>query len=146
MLVMLTTDAAGHCALVLRQGNGFVRAAGTANMVAGSSVRVPGLERAAADTLLVHLRLGTASRVSGIVTLQTRNEHSGTFVAVNGVNTFAMTDSSGAYSVGGLPQGHWNVAFAHLGYADAFTSIDIVQPGSHLTVPPVQLAVMTREP
>ena len=145
-LVTLTTDAAGHCALVLRQGSGFVHAAGPTNMVAGSSVRVPGVERTAADTLLVNLRLGTASRVSGIVTLQTRNEHSGTFVAVNGVNTFVMTDSAGAYSVGGLPQGHWTVAFAHLGYAAAFTSIDIVQPGSHVTVPPVHLSVMTREP
>lgn len=144
--VSLTTDAAGHCTIALRQGSAFVHAAGTANQVAGSSVRVPGTDRALADTLLVNLALHTASRASGVVMLQAKSDPSGTFVSVNGFPALAITDSTGAYLVAGLPPGHWSVGFAHRGYADAFTAIDVVQPASQLSIPAVLLAVMTREP
>jgi hypothetical protein len=63
-----------------------------------------------------------------------------------GVVDLSFSDANGTYVLGGVPPGHWTLAFAHQGYAPRTVAVDIVQPGSSLTLPAIELAVMTREP
>jgi hypothetical protein len=134
------SDEAGESVQRLADGGWLVTAGPAAggSRVAGASLVVAGPERAATDTQVVRLVLHTSSRATGTVTLAGRADHSGTIVATE-AGALAVTDADGAWTLEGLPLGHWTVTMSHPGFRLGIVPLTIGVPGSSVPVPPVSL-------
>lgn len=133
------TDVEGADLQVLAEGPWLVTtAAAPPSRVAGSSFVVHGAERALADTQVVRLVLHTGSRASGMATLAGRSEHSGTLVSA-ATGGFAVTDSTGAWTMDGLPLGRWTLTMFHFGFRLGIAQAVVTVPGSAVAVPTVRL-------
>jgi hypothetical protein len=104
----------------------------------GAQFTVAGPERAESDTQQVDLVGHTASSASGTCVIAGRTDHSGTFVSglFPGV---AVTGADGAWSLAGIPLGHWTVTMQHAGYKTGIVSLDVTAPGSAIAAPTVRL-------
>ncbi len=131
------SDAEGEDLQVLAEGPWLVTAA-MPPRVAGGSFVVSGAGRAAADTQVVRIVLHTGSRASGVTTLAGRGEHSGTLVSSE-AGAVAVTDSTGAWTLGDLPPGRWTLSMYHLGFQLGSAQAVVTTPGSQVVVPAVSL-------
>ena len=136
------SDAEGTDLQVLAEGPWLVTAAAMSSRVAGGSFVVSGVGRAAADTQVVRIVLHTGSRASGVATLAGRSEHSGTLVSSQ-AGAFALTDSTGAWTISDLPLGRWTLTMFHFGFKVGVAQAVVTVPGSAVTVP---TATMTSDP
>jgi hypothetical protein len=108
--------------------------------VAGGTFTVPGVARAAADTVLVQLVQVAASTVSGTTTLAGETDHAGTRVSADAcLYPSANTDALGRWTIGDVPPGTWNVVFTRTGFLSAVRAVTVPAPASAVTLPPVQL-------
>ena len=139
-VVLGDTDAQGTHTTVLAAGGWVLSAKGfpSTGWVAGAVFQVSGPQRAAADTQVVRLTLHTQSFASGTVLLSGRTDHRGTLLS-SGNGELATTDSTGAWSMAGLPPGQWSVTMYHAGFRLGGGTIGVAAPGSHVTVPAVTL-------
>lgn len=127
---------------VLAEGPWLVTASRTpyTGKVAGASFFVSGPQRAPVDTQVVTLTLHTASRVSGTATLAGRADHSGILVSCSGsYSQVGTTDVAGMWTLDKLPLGRWTVTMYKLGFKLGIAQVQVVTPGSALTVPAVRL-------
>jgi len=132
------TDAEGADLQVLAEGPWVVTADGQLGRVAGASFVVADERRAAADTQVVRIELHTGSWITGKATLAGRSEHSGTLVSCE-AGAFAVTDSTGAWALDGIPLGHWPLTMFHFGFAVGATEAVVTTPGSVVAAPPVSM-------
>jgi hypothetical protein len=132
------SDAEGEDLQVLAEGPWLVTAAAMPPRVAGGSFVVSGAGRAAADTQVVRIVLHTGSRASGVTTLAGRSEHSGTVVSSE-AGAVAVTDSTGAWTIGDLPLGRWTLSMYHFGFQLGSAQAIVTTPGSQVVVPAVSL-------
>lgn len=133
------TDNEGADLQVLAEGPWVVSvAAAPGSRVAGASFVVSGAARAAADTQVVRLVLHTGSRVTGSATLAGRTEHSGTIVSSE-TGGFAVTDSTGAWAMDGVPLGRWPLTMFHFGFALGTSEAVVTTPGSTVVAPAVNM-------
>ncbi|HTR96428.1 MAG TPA: hypothetical protein VMH61_00865 [Candidatus Acidoferrales bacterium] len=141
-----TTDARGDVALVLAPGAWTASAQPIAlapppapRLVAAGTFIVPIGGRATSDTVLVHLRLSTASTVRGVASLAGAIQSGGIAVNPSSLTPFTETDSTGAWQLGDLPPGTWVIRFGAFGYAPAFDTVIVTHPGSSVVAMPVTL-------
>jgi len=133
------TDAGGADLQVLAEGPWVVTtAAAMSSRVAGASFVVSGASRALSDTQVVRLVLHTGSRASGAAKLAGRTEHSGTLVSAL-TGGFAVTDSTGAWTMAELPLGRWTLTMFHFGFKLGVAQAVVTVPGSAVTVPTVTM-------
>jgi hypothetical protein len=130
-----TTDADGENLQVLAQG-GWIVTTTPGPQAAGASLIVSGDERAPADTQLVRLTTHAASRLRGKVTLAGRTDHRGTIVSGD-VGGLAVTDSTGAWAMDGVPLGRWTLWTSQHGFESAVFQVLVITPGSLVIAPPV---------
>jgi hypothetical protein len=145
-VVRATTNTLGLVSVVLGEGSWGAHAlrAGGIPRAAGATFFVPGDTRPAADTLMVNLTIHTASAARGVVTLTGRGDHSGTVVACPPAEPPAVTDSTGAFSLGLLPLGRWTLTMYHPGFAFRVAPVTIPAPGDTVAVPAAALAPLSQ--
>jgi hypothetical protein len=136
-LTFATTDAAGEAVLQLHPGPWIISAGAADGRVAGSHALIPAAS--GSDSVLVRLVARAPSRIEGHARLAGRADHRGIIVTSRGLGGLAITDSSGAYSMGGFPPGTWSLLFDSLGFGDAFTFVTVPAPASTVTAPDVEL-------
>jgi hypothetical protein len=132
------SDDDGVALQVLAEGPWVVTVTASSARVAGASFVVAGEWRAAADTQVVRLVLHAASRLTGSATLAGRGEHSGTLVSSE-AGVVAVTDSTGAWAMDGIPLGRWPLTMFHFGFAKGLTEAVVTIPGSVVVAPPVSM-------
>ena len=132
---LATTDVYGADMQVLAQG-GWIVTTLSGSPAAGASLIVNGAERAPADTQVVQLTMHAASRMQGRVLLAARSDHRGTIVTGD-AGGFAITDSTGAWALDGVPLGRWTIRAEHAGFQSAVFVVAVVTPGSVVTAPTV---------
>ncbi len=137
-LVALETDAAGAAHFTLVEGRWAVStrvAAGSGPaQVAGSTGRVPGNVPGVPDTVLFRLVLATESIAIGHTTLAGRTDHSGTIVSAVELPALASTDTTGAWTLAGLPPGVWTGIATHFGWRTAVFDLVVPAPDDTITV------------
>jgi hypothetical protein len=131
------SDTDGESRQVLAEG-GWRIGASLGSRAAGASLVVPGMARALADTQVVRLTLRDASRLTGIVTLAGRTDHSGTIVSAE-TGAFAVTNAAGAWTISGVPLGRWTVTAHHPSFQTGLALVTVTTPGSVVSVPAMLL-------
>jgi hypothetical protein len=132
------SDVDGASMQVIAEGPWLVTADSPSGPVAGAGFQVSGPERAAVDTQLVALVLHTGSRVTGLATLAGRTDHHGILVSGE-AGGLSVTDSTGAWSLDGVPLGRWTFTMFKLGFRLGIAQVTVTAPGSSLAAPAVQL-------
>jgi hypothetical protein len=147
------TDDAGQAAFVLEAGSWAAAVEPLAvagppapHLVAGGTFTVPVTRPAGEDTLVVRLRLGTASRVAGTTTLANQSDQGGTSISTSAcLFPVATSDAMGGWTLQDMPPGTWSVVMSHGGYAQAVRTVTVPLPGSTVALAPVQLAGMAAQ-
>lgn len=137
-LMVVETDAQGEIVRVLAEG-GWVAWTGGGGTAAGGSFVVPGAGRDPSDTLVVRLVRRASSRATGVAKLAGRTDHRGIWVSCLAAQPFAMTDSTGAYSLEDMPPGRWTVTCSMVGFKLGITEVTVPAPGVTVTVPTVTM-------
>ncbi len=133
------TDADGEALLRLRPGAWILSTRGMDGRVAGGHALImdPAND---ADSVLVRLVVHAPSRIEGRALLAGRADHHGIIVSAIGIGgACAVTDTSGAYALDGVPPGTWTVFYGSPGFGDQFENVTVPVPGSTVTAPDVTL-------
>jgi hypothetical protein len=134
------TDSAGVGSFTLAEGRWAVSASSASlaapRQVAGSTGRIPGAVAGAPDTVVFRLRLASESIARGRTTLVGQTDHSGTFISTLELPVLTSTDSTGAWTLTGLPPGVWTGTAVQFGYQLAVFDLVVPAPGASITVAP----------
>ena len=92
------------------------------------------------NTIAAPLVLGRTGSISGWVSLSTAGDPTGTLVFIPGTSFIATADSSGAFSIEGVPSGNYdNVRAQKDGFYEVVVSDIAVNPDSDLYIEELQL-------
>jgi hypothetical protein len=130
-LVTGMSDANGDCAFHQIPAGTYILSAS----LAGDGVRADTVRVGDGSETTADLQLVLPSRVGGRTLLTNRTHHDGTMVTCDGTTfALAVTDSSGAWLLNGVPPGRWTVTFFQLGFLIGTLVADVPAEDSDVTL------------